>query len=149
MPLAIVSANANDALGADQEEHWLAMEIDLPDVVAEVTEVFARYEQALCANDIDTLDSLFWKNPLTLRYGPNGTLIGHAKISAFRRARNIKGMERQLQNTAITTFGRDFAIANTESKRPGSDRIFRQSQAWVRMPQGWCIVAAHVSDVAG
>jgi Protein of unknown function (DUF3225) len=136
-------------LVADQEERWVAMDIDLSDVVTEVKEVFARYEQALCANDLDTLDSLFWKNPSTLRYGPNGTLIGHGRISAFRRARHIGGMERQLQNTVITTFGRDFAVANTESKRPGSDRIFRQSQTWVRMPQGWCIVAAHVSDVAG
>jgi hypothetical protein len=125
------------------------MDIDLPDVVAEVREVFIRYERALCANDLDTLDSLFWKNPRTLRYGPNGTLLGHAEISAFRRGREIKGLERQLQNTVITTFGRDFAVANTESKQPGSDRVYRQSQTWVRMPEGWRIVAAHVSDVAG
>jgi len=125
------------------------MDIDSPDVITEVKEIFMRYERALCANDLDTLDSLFWKNPLTLRYGPNGTLLGHAEISAFRRARDVKGLERQLQNTVITTFGRDLAVANTESKRPGSDRVYRQSQTWVRMPEGWRIVAAHVSDVAG
>ena len=123
------------------------MDINLPDVLAEVTDAFMRYEQALCANDLDTIDSLFWNSPLTLRYGPNGTLLGHGAISAFRRARDIKGLDRQLQNTVITTFGRKFAVADTESTRPRSDRVYRQSQTWVRMPEGWRIVAAHVSDV--
>lgn len=123
------------------------MEINIPEVVAEVTEAFMRYEVALCANDLPTIDQLFRESPLTLRYGPNGTLLGHAAISAFRRGRDIKGMERTLENTVITTFGPDFAVANTESKRPGSDRVYRQSQTWVRMPEGWRIVSAHVSDV--
>ncbi len=123
------------------------MEIDLPDVVAEVTAAFERYEQALSTNDIDTIDTLFRDSPLTLRYGPNGTLLGHAAISAFRRARNITGVERTLKNTLITTYGRDLAVANTESDRPGSDVTGRQSQTWVRMPEGWRIVSAHVSDL--
>ncbi len=122
------------------------MEINIPEVVAEVTEAFERYEQALSTNDLDTIDTLFWDNPLTLRYGPNGTLLGHAAISAFRRARDIKGIERTLKNTHITTFGRDLAVANTESDRPGTDVTGRQSQTWVRMPDGWHIVSAHVSD---
>ena len=122
------------------------MEINIPEVVREVTNSFERYEQALSNNDLDTIDSLFRDSPLTLRYGPNGTLLGHSAISSFRRARNIKGVERTLKNTFITTFGRDFAVANTESDRPDSDVTGRQSQTWVRMPEGWRIVSAHVSD---
>ena len=121
-------------------------EINIPEIVAEVTESFMRYEAAIVANDIDTIDSLFWDSPLTLRYGPNGTLVGHAAISAFRRARNITGFERTLKDTLITTFGRDYAVANTEFERPGSSVIGRQSQTWMRMPEGWRIVSAHVSD---
>jgi len=122
------------------------MDIDIPEVVAEVRAAFERYEQALSSNDHDTIDALFWDSPATLRYGPNGTLVGHAAISAFRRARDIKGVVRTLENTRITTFGRDLAVANTESTRPGSDVTGRQSQTWVRMADGWRIVSAHVSD---
>ena len=122
------------------------MEINIPEIVAEVTAAFERYEQALSINDLDTIDALFQDSPLTLRYGPNGTLLGHAAISAFRRARDINGVQRTLKNTIITTFGRDLAVANTESDRPGSDVTGRQSQTWVRMREGWRIVSAHLSD---
>ncbi len=122
------------------------MDIDIPEIVAEVAQAFRRYEQALSTNDLDTIDTLFWDSPLTLRYGPNGTLLSHGAISDFRRARDIKGVERTLKNTHITTFGRDLAVANTESDRPNSDATGRQSQTWVRMPEGWRIVSAHVSD---
>lgn len=122
------------------------MQINIPEIVAEVTAAFMKYEAALSTNDLDTIDTLFWNSPSTLRYGPNGTLLGHAAIQAFRRARNIKGVERTLRNTIITTFGRDFAVANTESTRPGTTAIGRQSQTWVRFPEGWRIVSAHVSD---
>lgn len=122
----------------------MTMEINTPEVMAEVTRAFYEYEHALTTNDLDTIDKLFWKSPFTLRYGPNGTLLGHEAISAFRRARNIKGIKRTLQNTIITTFGRDFAVANTESNRDGVTN--RQSQTWVRAPEGWRIVSAHVSD---
>ena len=124
-------------------------DINIPDVVAEVTEAFMRYEAALGGNDLDTIDSLFWDNELTLRYGPNGTLLSHKAISDFRRARDITGVERTLQNTLITTYGRDFATANTESTRPGGDAIGRQSQTWMRTVEGWKIVSAHVSDFPG
>jgi Protein of unknown function (DUF3225) len=124
-----------------------AMEINIPEVVAEVRAAFMRYERALNIYDVDTLDSLFWNDALTLRYGPNGTLLGHTAISSFRRARNIKGIERTLQKTYITTFGRDFAVSNTESDVPGNKVNGRQSQTWVRMPEGWRIVSAHVSDL--
>ncbi len=122
------------------------MDIDIPEIVAEVAQAFRRYEQALSTNDLDTIDTLFWDSPLTLRYGPNGTLLSHGAISGFRRARDIKGVERTLKNTHITTFGRDLAVANTESDRPNSDVNGRQSQTWVRMPEGWRIVSAHVSN---
>jgi len=122
------------------------MDINIPEVVAEVTAAFERYERALGSNDLDTLEELFWNSPLTLRYGPNGTLLSHAAINGFRRGRDIKGIERTLKDTIITTFGRDFATANTESTRPNSDVISRQAQTWARFPEGWRIVSAHVSD---
>ena len=122
------------------------MEINIPEVVAEVTAAFMRYEKALSINDVDTIDTPFWQSPLTLRYGPNGTLLGHAAISNFRRARDIPGIKRMLKTTVITTFGRDFAVANTESDRRADKATGRQSQTWVRMPEGWRIVSAHVSD---
>jgi hypothetical protein len=122
------------------------MQINIPEIVAEVTAAFMTYEKALSINDLDTIDTLFWNSPLTLRYGPNGTLQGHVALSAFRRARNIKGIERTLRNTVITTFGRDFAVANTESVRPGTAVTGRQSQTWARFPEGWRVVSAHVSD---
>jgi hypothetical protein len=122
----------------------MTLKIDTPEIVAEVTRAFMEYEQALSSNDLDTIDSLFWNSPLTLRYGPNGTLIGHQAISAYRRARDIKGIKRIRRNTVITTFGTDFAVTNTESDNAGITT--RQSQTWVRMTDGWRIVSAHVSD---
>ena len=122
------------------------MEINLPDVVEEVRAAFMAYEDALLSNDVDRIDELFWRDDKTLRYGPNGTLVGHAALSAFRRNRDIGPWERTLHDTHIVTFGRDFAVANTESTRPGRDTVSRQSQTWVRMPEGWRIVSAHVSD---
>ena len=121
------------------------LDINIPEVVAEVRAAFDRYEKALSTNDLDTIDSLFWNSPNTLRYGPNGPLLGHAAISQFRRARSIPGIKRTLKNTVITTFGRDFAVANTESDRTGT--LGMQSQTWVRMQQGWRIVSAHVSEL--
>jgi Protein of unknown function (DUF3225) len=122
----------------------MTMTINIPEVVAEVAAAAEAYDRALAVNDLDTIDRLFWNSPFTLRYGPNGTLVGHAAISQFRRARNIKGIERARRQPRITTFGRDFAVTNTESDRSGVTG--RQSQTWVRMPEGWRIVSAHVSD---
>lgn len=122
------------------------MEINIPEIVAEVTAAFMDYEASLLADDVDGIDRLFWNDDRTLRYGPNGTLVSHAALSAFRRGRDIGPWKRTLKDTRIVTFGRDFAVANTESTRPGSDGISRQSQTWVRMEDGWRIVSAHVSD---
>ena len=121
------------------------MEINLPEVVAEVTDAFARYEAALTGNDVAVLDALFWDDPRTIRYGPAESLYGRAEILAFRRARPSAGLDRRLSRTVITTFGRDLATANTEFHRDGTDAVGRQSQTWVRLPEGWRVVAAHVS----
>jgi len=121
------------------------MDINLPEIVAEVTAQFERYETALVTNDIATLNALFWNDTLTLRYGMNENLYGHAAIAGFRAARSPAGLARTTSNTVITTYGRDFATANTEFRRVNVARGGRQSQTWVRMPEGWRIVAAHVS----
>ena len=122
------------------------MEINIPEIVAEVMEAFMAYEKALLANDVDMIDELFWNDEKTLRYGPNGTVVSHTALSAFRRSREIAPWIRNLKDTHIVTFGRDFAVANTESTRPTADGISRQSQTWARMPDGWRIVSAHVSS---
>lgn len=119
--------------------------INLPDVVAEVTAAFERYEQALVTNDVDVLDELFWKSPHTLRYGAAENLYGWEQIASFRAGRSPAGLARTRQNIVITTYGRDFATANTEFRRDSTPKVGRQSQTWVRMPEGWRIVAAHVS----
>ncbi|WP_207461611.1 oxalurate catabolism protein HpxZ [Azospirillum sp. SYSU D00513] len=119
--------------------------INLPDVLAEVTAAFERYERALVGNDVAVLDELFWDSPHTVRYGAGENLYGYEAIAAFRKARPSAGLDRTLRNTVITSYGRDMATASTEFLRPGTERVGRQSQSWVRMPQGWRIVAAHVS----
>lgn len=124
------------------------MEINLPDVLAEVQVQFARYEKALTANDVAVLDELFWDSPHTLRYGATENLYGYAQIRDFRAARPAQGLEREILRTAITTYGRDFATANIEFRRDGSARVGRQSQTWMRTPGGWRVVAAHVSLMA-
>ena len=119
--------------------------INDPAVLAEVTAVFARYEDALVNNQVDVLDELFWDSPTTVRYGIAENLLGIEAIRAFRAARPATGLARRLAHTVITTYGRDTATTMTEFHRDGSTRIGRQSQTWVRMPAGWRVVAAHVS----
>lgn len=121
------------------------MDINLPAVVAEVTVAFARYEAALVNNHVDVLDELFWNSPHTLRYGAGENLYGYDAIRAFRAGRSPQGLARRVLRTAITTYGHDFATTNIEFQRDGSDRIGRQSQTWMRTPQGWRVVSAHVS----
>ncbi len=121
------------------------MHINLPDIVAEVTAAFARYEKALITNDVAVLDELFWDSPHTLRYGGTENLYGYDAIRAFRAGRSPQGLARELMRTVITTYGRDFATANTEFRRTGAARTGRQSQTWLRTPDGWRVVSAHVS----
>jgi Protein of unknown function (DUF3225) len=124
------------------------MEIDLPDVLAEVTAQFERYERALVSNDIAVLDELFRDDPRTLRYGIGEILYGYSEIMAFRAARPAVGLMRRTARTLITTYGRDSAVASTLFYRdtaPG--KVGRQMQTWMRFPEGWKIVAAHVSVI--
>jgi len=121
-------------------------EINIPEVVAEVTAAFLRYQKAVDTQDVAVMNELFWTSPFTVRFGPNGTLIGHDAIANYRQSRGGAGAApRTLQNTVITTFGRDFAATNTETTRTGKP-VGRQSQVWVRTASGWRIAAAHVSD---
>jgi hypothetical protein len=121
------------------------MDINIPEVVAEMTTAFMRYEKALTTNDVAVLDELFHNSPLTLRYGVTENLHSYDEIMEFRAGRPSVGLEREIYNTRITTYGRDFATANTEFKRKNSTKTGRQSQTWIRTPDGWRVVAAHVS----
>jgi hypothetical protein len=119
------------------------MEINNPQVLAEVTRQFDRYQQAIIDNNIAVLNELFWNNPHTIRYGIGENLYGHADIASYRGARDPRSVARVVGKSVVTSYGRDAATTNIEFTRAG--RNGRQSQAWVRMPEGWRIVAAHVS----
>ena len=119
-----------------------------PIVLAEVTVAFQAYEKALMSNDVARLDALFWAAPETIRYGPGENLYGYEAITEFRKARSGGSPQRVLTKTVITTFGDDYATANTEFIRDGAKALGRQSHSWVRTPDGWKIVAAHVSIMA-
>ena len=124
------------------------MDINLPDVLSEVEEAFRRYEQALVSNDVATLDELFLNSDLTIRYGIGENLYGTAEIAAFRAGRPSVGLERTLERTVITTYGRDMATACTLFRRAAlGSKIGRQSQVWMRTSEGWRVTAAHVSTI--
>ena len=126
------------------------LEINLPEVVAELTPFYLEYQKALDTNDFETMNKLFWNSLQTVRFGPVGTLIGYDQISSYRRGRvGHVSSERTLRNTVITTFGKDLAATNTETMKAGSTVVGRQSQTWVRTEEGWRIAAAHVSDQPG
>jgi hypothetical protein len=121
------------------------MDINLPDVLEEVSLQSARYERALVTNDVAVLDELFWNSPHTLRYGATENLYGYAEICLFRASRPSQGLQRMVLKNVITTYGRNFATSNVEFQREGSEKTGRQSQTWVRTPEGWRVAAAHVS----
>ena len=124
------------------------MEVDRPEVVAEVRAAFEHYEKALVSNDVEALDALFRADARTIRYGGAENLYGYAEIEAFRAARSPVGLMRTISKTVITTYGRDFAVASTLFHRdsmPG--KVGRQMQTWVRFDEGWRVVAAHVSVI--
>jgi hypothetical protein len=124
------------------------MEIDRPEVVAEVTAAFRRYEQALVSNDVAVLDAIFRNDPRTIRYGAGENLYGYPEIEAFRAARSPAGLARTLSRTVITTYGRDLAVASTLFHRTtAAGKVGRQMQTWVRFPDGWFVVAGHVSVI--
>ena len=119
------------------------MKINEPQVLAEVSEAFQRYQDAIIENDLAVLNELFWDDPRTIRYGIGENLYGHDEIAGYRSARNPAALARVETKRVVTTYGRDYATTNIEFTRQG--RLGRQSQAWARMPEGWRIVAAHVS----
>jgi hypothetical protein len=124
------------------------MEIDLPEVVAEVRAAFQRYEKALVSNDVAILDTFLRDDPRTVRYGATENLYGYSEIKAFRAARSPVGLARTLSKTVITTYGHDHAVTATlfhRSTAPG--KVGRQMQTWVRFPEGWRVVAGHVSVI--
>ena len=122
------------------------MEIDLPEVVAEVRAAFDAYEVALVNNDVDALNAIFRDDPRTIRYGAGENLYGYSEIKSFRVARSPVGLGRTISKTVITTYGREFAVASTLYNRPSAaGKIGRQMQTWVKFPEGWRVVAAHVS----
>jgi hypothetical protein len=124
------------------------VDIDLPEVVAEVRVAFDAYERALVANDVEALNAMFRNDPRTIRFGGTENLFGHGEIKAFRAARSPLGLARTLSNTIITAYGRDLAVASTLFRRtsmPG--KVGRQMQTWIRFPEGWRVVAAHVSVI--
>jgi hypothetical protein len=124
------------------------MEIDLPDVVAEVRAALARYEQALVSNDVVALNAMFHQDPRTIRYGGTENLYGFDAIEAFRAARSAAGLARSLLRTVITTYGRDTAVTSTLFVRDAMPRkIGRQMQTWIRFDHGWRVVAAHISVI--
>ncbi len=123
-------------------------EINIPSVLAEVEDAFARYEDALVHNKVDVLDELFWNSPHTLRYGATENLYGAEAIQAFRAGRPSQGLARELLRVVLTSYGEDFATANCEFRREGSERTGRQSQTWMRTAEGWRVVSAHVSLLA-
>lgn len=120
-------------------------QINRPEVLAELRDAFARYEAALTGNDVDTLDALFWTGDPVVRYGATENLYGPAEILAFRQSRPSKGLDRDLRNTVLTTFGTSFGTACTEFIRAGEPRTGRQTHSWVKFGTDWKIVAAHVS----
>jgi hypothetical protein len=126
------------------------MIINDPATLAEVEAAFAAYEQALVSNDVAALDALFKVGPHTIRYGGGENLYGYDEIAAFRAARSPAGLERRLERTVITTYGDGFATASTLFRRDSAPgKVGRQMQSWVKFPEGWRVVAAHVSLIAG
>jgi hypothetical protein len=124
------------------------MDIDRPEVIAEMRAAFERYERALVGNDVETLGGLFHDDPRTIRYGGGENLYGFAEIAAFRAGRSPHGLARELSRTVITTYGSAFATASTlftRASAPG--KIGRQMQTWVKFGDEWKVVAAHVSII--
>lgn len=124
------------------------MDINIPEVLAQVQAISDRYERALVTNDVAELDALFWDSEHTLRYGVGENLYGYEAIQAFRAARPAVGLARTVLRSCITTYGHDFATVNLEFQRIGSTRTGRQSQTWMQTADGWKVVSAHVSLLA-
>jgi len=123
------------------------MNVNEPDVLAELSALYPLYEKALVENDVETLTRLFWASPLAMRFGVTENLYGTDEIEAFRKARPSAGLARTIKRLDIVAFGHDFGSITLEFERVTGGKVIhgRQSQVWVRLPEGWRIVAAHVS----
>jgi len=132
---------------AGEEDVLGTMLINDPSTVAELRELYPRYEQALVSNDVETLMSMFWASPYVARFGPAESLYGISEIEAFRKGRSPANLERTIKRLDIVAFGKDFASITLAFEREieGRVRHGRQSQTWVRLAEGWRIVFAHVS----
>jgi hypothetical protein len=121
--------------------------INDPDTVAELHELYPRYEQALVTNDVETLMDMFWASPYVARFGPRESLYGISEIEAFRKGRSPVNLARTITRREIVAFGKDFASITVAFERDFEGQVTRgrQSQTWVRLPEGWRIVFAHVS----
>jgi hypothetical protein len=122
-------------------------EVNLPEVVSELRELYPRYEQALISNDVDTLVAMFWASPEVMRFGVTENLYGQEELEAFRKSRPAANLERRVGRMEVVSFGRDFSCITLEFERDTAKGIVRgrQSQVWVRLAEGWRIVSAHVS----
>jgi len=145
--VGVIMASQPGGFAAQQQRSGAGVEIDLPDVVAEVKAAHERYERAIVSNDDAVLGESFRHDPRTIRYGNAENLYGYAEIEAYRASSTGPG-PRTLAKTVITTYGRDFAVASTLAYRASAPgQVGRQMQTWVRFPDGWKIVAAHVSTI--
>jgi hypothetical protein len=132
---------------AQEVDVLTSMTINDPNTIAELRELYPRYEQALVTNDVETLLNMFWASPYVIRYGPTESLYGIDEIEAFRKARSPANLARTIQRLDIVAFGTDFASITVVFEREVDGRVTRgrQSQTWARLPEGWRIVFAHVS----
>jgi Protein of unknown function (DUF3225) len=132
---------------AHQENVLIPMLINDPATIAELRELYPRYEEALISNDVETLMSMFWASPYVARFGPTETLYGINEIEAFRKGRSPANLARTIKRLEIVTFGKDFASITVAFERDVEGKVTRgrQSQTWARLPEGWRIVFAHVS----
>ena len=123
------------------------MQINDPEVVAELQSLYPKYEAALMANDAETLTQMFWASPHAMRFGVTENLYGIEEIEAFRKSRPATNLARSVRRLDIVTFGRDVGSVTLEFERTANGKSVsgRQTQVWVRLPEGWRIVAAHVS----
>ncbi len=125
----------------------MGIEINDAATIAELAELYPKYEEALVTNDLATLTAMFWSAPEVMRFGVSENLYGIEELEAFRRGRSPLNLARRVIRLDIVSFGKDFGSITLEFERESNGNTVhgRQSQSWVRLPEGWRIVAAHVS----
>ena len=121
--------------------------INEPEVIAELRALYLRYEEALVSNDVHTLMAMFWTGPEVMRFGVTENLYGPEELAAFRKGRSAANLVRTITRLDVVSFGLDFASITLEFERSSASGTVRgrQGQVWVRLPEGWRIVSAHIS----